>query len=92
MSRDVDSLTLDERVKLQERVICILARQISPAYCTVVVKTAMGQAMQELLEEMGSTHAPCLPSTIEVQEILKDMTGALGEWILEMRVKRWSGR
>lgn len=92
MRRAVDSLNLDERVKLQERVISILAREISPRYFGMVVKTAMGQAMQELLDEMETSHAPSLPSNIEVQEILKDMTGALGAWAVEIRKKNWGAR
>jgi hypothetical protein len=88
MKRDVDSLTLDELLKLQQRVICVLGRQISPEYCATVIKAAVGQAMQELLDEAEASWPRRLPSTIEVQAILDDMSKALGMWIWEMRAKR----
>lgn len=76
------NLTAEEKLLIQERVIIILAQQLSPKHGEMIVRAAFGQAIEELYEEQKQGRSA---SEIEVEGILLDMESALGPWSREQR-------
>jgi len=70
-------------ILLQTRVIGLLARQLSPEHSTIIIKTAIGQAIEDMqVERSNNESAAKAASTYspEVEAILTDMINALGTW------------